>query len=288
MNEGPSDPRTWAELRRAVRARIADPVDADRIVERACGDDWRVMLDDAVPTRVVPFVDDLVARRLAGEPLQYVVGRWGFRTLDLLVDRRVLIPRPETEQVVEAFLRRLPSVIGPERMAAQVVVDLGTGSGAIALAVATEVPRAEVWGTDVSADALAVARANVTGAGTFVAPRVRLVEGSWFDALPDEVRVDAVVSNPPYVADGEVLPPEVEDFEPRGALRSGPSGLECVTEVLRGARARLRTPGLVVVETGATQGEAAVSLAGLFGYTDVEVVHDLAGHPRAVSAVWRG
>lgn len=278
----------WSELRAELRGRLADPVDVDRIVERACGDDWRLRLDDPVPARAVPFVEAMAERRAAGEPLQYVVGRWGFRSLDLLVDGRVLIPRPETEQVVDVLLRRLPEALGDERAAAPVVADLGTGSGAIAIAVASELPRAQVWGTDVSADALAVARANVAGAGTFVAPRVRLAEGSWFDALPDDVALDAVVSNPPYIADGEVLPGEVEDFEPSGALRSGPSGLECVTAVVRDARPRLRTPGLVVVEIGATQGEAAVSLAGLFGYADARVDLDLAGRPRVLSAVWRG
>ncbi len=140
------------------------------------------------------FVDEMVARRAKGEPLQYVLGRWGFRTLDLMVDRRVLIPRPETEVVAGLAIDALPT--------SGVLVDLGTGSGAIALSAAAERwPDVEVWATDASAEALAVARANLAGLGRRGAV-VRLVEGDWFVALPHELRghVDVLVSNPPYVA----------------------------------------------------------------------------------------
>src|SRR5438105_5970876 len=143
----------------------------------------------------------MVARRAAGEPLQYVLGRWAFRTLDLMVDRRVLIPRPETEQVVEVALAEA------RRLHARIAADLGTGSGAIALSLAAELPGVDVWATDVSADALAVARANLAGIGTFAAARVRIQEGDWFGALPPELRgrLDIVVSNPPYIGDDESL-----------------------------------------------------------------------------------
>ena len=193
----------------------------------------------------------MVARRRAGEPLQYAIGAWGFRRLDLYLDRRVLIPRPETEQVVEVALRRAAAA---RRCRAPLVVDLGTGSGAIALSIAVEVPGADVWATDVSADALAVARANLAGLGGRAATRVRLVEGSWFDALPEAFRgqVHLLVSNPPYVADGETLPAEVADWEPPGALRAGPHGARGdrrdrgrrvrVAGAARGARARDRAP----------------------------------------------
>src|SRR5688500_2404619 len=155
----------------------------------------------------------MVERRAAGEPLQYVLGAWGFRSLDLYVDRRVLIPRPETEQVVEVALAELRAL----GAAKPLVVDLGTGSGAIALSIAPEVPTSQVWATDASPAALAVARANLAGIGR-AAARVRLEHGSWFAALPKllQGRVDMVISNPPYVADGDTLPPEVADWEPAG------------------------------------------------------------------------
>src|SRR5439155_1362369 len=194
---------------------------------------------------------DMVERRVAGEPLQYVLGAWGFRTLDLLVDRRVLIPRPETETTVEVALEQAKRVDDDP----VVVVDLGTGSGAIALSMATEHDTAEVWATDASADALEVARANLTGVGSRVAPRVRLCEGWWFDALPGELRghVDLVVSNPPYVADNETLPPEVRDWEPLAALFAGPTGLEAIELVLGLARAHDARHAHLAVADGVRQ-----------------------------------
>src|SRR5205814_114397 len=155
---------TWRDLYDAAAARLGSRHDARRIVERASGQasvEFHLSLEDPVPARAVPFFVDMVERRAAGEPLQYVVGRWGFRQLDLLVDRRVLIPRPETEHVVEVAIEELRRRAIKE----PVVVDLGVGSGAIALSLAVELPRARVWGTDRSADALAVARANLAGLG---------------------------------------------------------------------------------------------------------------------------
>ncbi|MGH9092638.1 MAG: N5-glutamine methyltransferase family protein, partial [Acidimicrobiales bacterium] len=140
-------------------------------------------------------LDELVARRLAGEPLQYVLGSWVFRTLELTVDRRALIPRPETEQVVEAALARLGDRPHP------VVVDLGTGSGAVALSMAAERPGAEVWATDADAAALELAAANRERTGV----AATLCRGDWYGALPARLRgrVDLVVSNPPYVSEAE-------------------------------------------------------------------------------------
>jgi release factor glutamine methyltransferase len=164
------------------------------------------------------------------------------------------------------------------------VVDLGTGSGAIGLAVATEVPGAWVWGTDASPGSLAVARANLAGAGSMVSPRVRLAQGSWWEALPGELRgaVDLVVSNPPYVADDEVLPPEVADWEPLDALRAGPTGLEALEVVVAGAVEWLARPGALVVEVAPQQAPAVTALAAGAGFGEVEVRDDLAGRPRAV------
>lgn len=221
----------------------------------------------------------MVERRRAGEPLQYVLGSWGFRRLDLLVDRRVLIPRPETEWVVEQALRLLPA----DEPA--VVVDLGTGSGAIALSVAVERPRARVVATDVSPDALAVARANLAGLGRS-GTRVELREGDWFAALPTELRgtVDLIVSNPPYVAPSEPLPPEVADWEPRLALVPGPTGLEAIAVVVTGASEWLRPDGWLVCEIGDTQAAAVRALAVEARLVDVDVLPDLTGRDRMVVA----
>ena len=141
-----------------------------------------------------------------------------------------------------------------------------------------------VWATDVSLDALAVARANLAGIGGRVATRVRLVEGSWFDALPAELRgqVHLLVSNPPYVADGETLPAEVSDWEPAGALRAGPTGLEAVGAIVAGASAWLARPAALVLEIAPHQAERAIALARVAGFDDVEVRADLNGRPRAL------
>jgi release factor glutamine methyltransferase len=246
----------------------------------------------------------MVVRRESGEPLQYVLGRWGFRSLDLMVDARVLIPRPETEQVVEVALAevvraRTPATgpgrpqrpaTGPGRPQRQptelVVADLGTGSGAIALALAAEAPGVQVWATDSSEAALAVARANLAGLGGMAATRVRLARGSWFSALPAALhgRLTVVVSNPPYVAEAEVaeLPTEVAGWEPREALVAGPSGLEAVGAVLAEAPEWLEAGGAAVVEIAPHHEAAAASLARDAGFAEVFVRPDLSGRPRAV------
>lgn len=251
-------------------------------MERASGADGAELvlgLDEPAPARAVAFFDGMVERRAAGEPLQYVVGRWGFRGLDLLVDRRVLIPRPETEVVAEVAIAEALRRGGGGPVT---VVDLGTGSGAIALSVAAEVPTATVWGTDRSADALAVARANLAGLGR-AAARVRLAEGDWFDALPDDVRADVIVSNPPYVAADEVLPAEVADWEPHGALVAGPLGTEAVDRILAEARAWLRPGGVVVLELAPHQAATVAGRAARLGY-EAEVRPDLAGRERVLIA----
>jgi release factor glutamine methyltransferase len=214
--------------------------------------------------------------------LQYVLGRWGFRHLDLFVDRRVLIPRPETEVVVDVALAELAQL----RVRQPNVVDLGTGSGAIALSVAAEVPSARVVATDVSADALEVASANLTGSGTLVASRVRLEQGDWFDAVPSELRgeVHLVISNPPYVGATELLPSEVQDWEPAAALRSGRTGLEDVERIVDESPRWLARPGVLVVEQAPHQSGAAIARARRAGFTSAEVRPDLTGRDRALVA----
>jgi release factor glutamine methyltransferase len=247
-------------------------------------DPWPFGLAQPAPVRARSYFEQMVARRAAGEPLQYVVGRWGFRGLDLLVDRRVLIPRPETEQVVEAALAELSRLSGTQ----PVIVDLGTGSGAIALSLAAEGKRGAVWATDESADALAVARANLAGLGGRAAARVRLVAGSWWSALPDELRgqVGLAVSNPPYVSSAEMasLPAEVAAWEPRSALEAGPTGLEDLTAIVTAAPDWLLPTGVLVIELAPHQTAAVERMARTSGFAEVDVGLDLAGRERVLVA----
>ena len=243
--------------------------------------------------RAIGSLDRLLDRRAAGEPLQYVLGAWSFRGIDLLVDRRVLIPRPETEMVAEiaiAEVRRLGERVGAAdpwagALTQYAVADLGTGSGALALALAAELPDAEVWATDVSEEALLVARANVAGVGT-LATRVRVAAGSWFDALPDMLRgaLLLAVANPPYVAEGEDLPAVVRDWEPAGALYAGPTGLEAIEELIVTAPGWLDPAGTLVLELAPHQAEAAARSARAVGFAEVQVRPDLSGRTRALVA----
>ncbi len=248
----------------------------------------------------------LADRRASGEPLQYVLGRWPFRTLELTVDRRVLIPRPETEQVVEVALAELATLVArrppsPGRPAPPdpLAVDLGTGSGAIALSLAAEggarAPGLEVWATDVSPDALAVARDNLAELARCrprSAGRVRMAEGRWFGALPPALAgaVDLVVSNPPYVAEAEFpgLDPTVRGWEPRGALvapdQDGVGGLADIGTVLVDSPHWLRPGGVVVVEISPTQADAALDVARRAGLVDARTEADLSGRVRMVVA----
>jgi release factor glutamine methyltransferase len=247
----------------------------------------------------------MAARRASGEPLQYVFGHWPFRTLELMVDDRVLIPRPETEQVVEVALgeaRRLAERRASRRDDGLLVIDVGTGSGAIALALATELDAGElaaVGATDASTDALSVAASNLEAVqashrGTL--PPVTFHEGSWLEPLPGawRSRVDVVVANPPYVSEDEwaALEPEVRR-EPRRALVAGPGGdgtpgLAGVEAVLAQAGDWLRRPSAVVVELAPHQADAATALARSLGYADVRVENDLAGRRRALVALVGG
>ncbi len=243
----------------------------------------------------------LADRRAAGEPLQYVLGTWPFRTLELEVDRRVLIPRPETEQVVDAALGELSRIAADREPAGQptVCVDLGTGSGAIALSLAAEGTTGgavEIWATDASTDALEVARANrarLARRDPTAAARVTLAGGVWFEALPAALAgaVDLVVSNPPYVSEKEYpgLGPEVRDHEPRDALVAGPgangrSGMADIEAVVAGAASWLRPSGGLVVELAPSQATAAVEAALRAGFSRARAASDLAGRLRMLVA----
>jgi release factor glutamine methyltransferase len=259
--------------------------DARRIVEEASGvggAELALVLGDPVTEGAMARFEDMLARRAAGEPLQYVLGRWGFRSLDLVVDPRVLIPRPETEQVVEVALDELDRLGGRE--VPTTVVDLGTGSGAIALAIATERVRTTVWATDVSDAALAVAGANLAGIGRSAA-RVRLLKGSWFDALPESLRggVQLIVANPPYVATTVELPAEVAGWEPHEAFFSGPDGLDDLRAIVAGAGEWLEDRGVLVCEVSPEQAGEVVELAREH-FARARSEPDLAGRARAVVA----
>jgi release factor glutamine methyltransferase len=279
---------TWRSLLGSAEAALGRGHEARWLIERAAGLEGAglvAVLDELAPPQALRWCEDMVRRRGLGEPLQYVLGRWGFRGLELLVDRRVLIPRPETEVVVQVARAELAAL---GLLAAPVVVDLGTGSGAIALSLAAEEPGVSVWATDVSADALAVARANLAGIGSRAAARVHLVQGDWYEALPVELegKVELIVSNPPYVAEHEeaALPAEVSAWEPRSALVAGPNGLESIRTVVAGAPGWLGRPGVLVIEIAPHQAGDAVSMASVAGFGEVGVLPDLAGRPRVLVA----
>jgi release factor glutamine methyltransferase len=214
------------------------------------------------------------------------MGRWAFRRLDLLVDSRVLIPRPETELLVEHVTRyALQKIRDVGRSVA--IADLGTGSGAVGLSVLHELPfeSAEVWMTDVSEDALHVARANATGVGRN-AVGARFGHGSWYEALPVDLRgsLDAIVSNPPYIAMGDPLVGEsVLKWEPHNALFAGADGLDDLRVVVSDAVNWLVPGGLLAVEMGFTQATVVSQLFESAGFKNVSVHKDLAGIDRFVT-----
>ena len=264
-------------------------IDARRIVEAAAGAapaEFESVLDEPATQRAAAWFHSMLQRRGAGEPLQYVVGSWSFRTLDLMVDRRVLIPRPETEVVAGFAADEVASrSAAPGGDREVIVADLGTGSGAIALSVAVECPAARVYATDVSADALAVASANLAGLGR-AAARVTLHEGDWFEALPGALQgsIDVVVSNPPYIGTGEELPAVVADWEPAVALWSGPTGREAVEQVVGGASQWLRPDGALIMEVASHRAQESAALVSGAGFGEVRLERDLAGLERVVMA----
>ncbi|GMU00147.1 peptide chain release factor N(5)-glutamine methyltransferase [Corallococcus caeni] len=210
----------------------------------------------------------LIERRMAGEPTNYLTGAKEFYNRPFKVDARVLIPRPETELLVEAVLHSVPKD-APSR-----VLDVCTGSGCIAISVAAERPQATVLATDLSKDACALARENAQALG--VAERVSVLEGDLFAPLPPGETFRVVVSNPPYIDSGDIagLSAEVRR-EPRLALDGGPDGLTALRRVIQGARRVLEPGGLLALEMGETQGSAVLELLRAAGYVDARVEKDL-------------
>jgi release factor glutamine methyltransferase len=214
---------------------------------------------------------ELVARRAAGEPVAYLVGRRGFWTFELEVTPAVLIPRPETERLVELALDRLPQ--RPARVA-----DLGTGSGAVALALAAERPNWQILATDASADALAVARRNAARLGL---SGVSFRLGDWAEALRPDERFLGILSNPPYVAEGDPhLAAGDLPWEPPSALVGGADGLDAIRRLVAGAVRHLAPGGWLLLEHGAGQGAAVRDILRAAGLGDLHTVRDLAGLER--------
>lgn len=213
----------------------------------------------------------LVGRRVRGEPVAHILGRRGFWTLDLAVDPSTLIPRPDTELLVEAALERIGDIAGLR------VLDLGTGTGAIALAIASERPRAEVVAVERAAGAVALARLNLDASGL---RNVDLRQGSWYGPLAGE-RFNLIVSNPPYIASGD---PHLQQgdvrFEPRSALVSGADGLDDIRRIVAGAARHLEPGGWLMLEHGFDQGEAVRGLLAAAGMREVGSRQDLGGHER--------
>jgi release factor glutamine methyltransferase len=248
-------------------------LDAELLLCQATGwDRAQVAAEPALrlPVGASRVFSAMVRRRIRREPVAYILGRKGFRRLELLVDRRVLIPRPETELLVEVALE-----LGPEA-----VIDVGTGSGAIALAIADELPDVRVTGIDTSLNALRVAQANCDRLG--LADRVDLVSGG-VSSLPDG-RFDLLVANLPYVSDGEwgSLQPEIREYEPREALVAGPTGLEAIEALLVDLGGRDPKVGAIALEVGVAQADSTAALMRAAGYEKVETRDDLAGIARVV------
>ncbi|KAA0071152.1 peptide chain release factor N(5)-glutamine methyltransferase [Rhodanobacter sp. T12-5] len=231
--------------------------------------------DDVLDMDVQTAFAALVARREKGEPVAYLTGRRGFWTLDLEVSPATLIPRPETELLVELALQRLPPVTVCS------VADLGTGSGAIALAIARERPRAQVIATDASAAALAVAQRN---AQRHAIGNVAFVHGDWLAPLAGQY-FDLIVSNPPYIeaADPHLTQGDLR-HEPANALASGPDGLDDIRRIVRDARTHLHPGGWLLFEHGWNQGAAARALLAESGYTEVFTAKDLESRDRVSGA----
>jgi release factor glutamine methyltransferase len=256
-------------------------LESEILLARACDDCARALLYAELNRKMTDEQLDAfeanIVRRETREPLAYILGEWGFRRLTLKTDRRALIPRPETEIVVERALDHVRDIEEPE------VLDVGTGTGAIALAIADELPTARVTAVDVSEDALSLARENLELTG--VNGRVRLVEHDLTSGL-GEANFDLVVSNPPYVEPDELptLQPEVRDWEPHVALVA--SG--ATQKLALAATEALQPGGWLVLEVAAGAGERVERLLSEVGFEDVRITPDLAGRDRVAEGRWVG
>ena len=219
----------------------------------------------------------LVSRRANGEPIAYILGKKGFHKIELLVGPGVLIPRPETELLVDIALAEITKLNKPTK-----ILDLGTGSGAIALSIASAAPLASIIATDQSTEALKVAQQNVQLLNLL--KQVQFLQGSWYGALIEQGQFDVIVSNPPYIADQDPHHNQGDlRFEPASALTDYSSGLSCIELIIAGADKHLKPSGLIAVEHGFDQSEAVLDLMQIAGLIDVQFHLDLAGHYRVAS-----
>lgn len=275
----PDTPVRIDDVLRDARARV-EPADAEWLLAHVLGKSRSWLYahgDDPLEQEPAQRYAAFLERRIAGEPLAYLTGRKGFWRFELHVTPDTLIPRPETELLVELALAHLPRD-RPIRVA-----DLGTGSGAIALAIAFERPRAEVIAVDASAEALAVAKENATALRL---PNVEFRNGDWCEPLGAE-RFDLIASNPPYIALGD-LHLDALRYEPASALSSGHDGLDAIRAILRGAPAQLREGGALLIEHGWEQGEAVRALFEAAGFLEVETARDVEQRERVTSGVMPG
>ena len=222
---------------------------------------------------------DLAKRALSYEPVQYLVGEASFYGISLKADKRALIPRPETQTLVDEAVRAIKAVEDRDPL----VADVCTGSGCVAIAIAQQAPTAVMHACDVDAEALALARENVERVG--VGDRVELRQGDLLDALPAGAVYDAIVANPPYIPDDEwaSVAPNVKDHEPRHALRGGVDGLDFVRPIVEGSAERLRAGGLLAIEVASARTEDALGLFGSDGrYRETRIVRDFTGRPRVI------
>ena len=279
-NEIISKSSEYLEAKGVPDARVASELLAARLLHVGRGL-LAGELGEEVPEKCVEAMRRGMARLVKGEPIQYVLGEWDFRTLTLKCDRRALIPRPETEELVTRVLKFLS-----EDAASPLIVDVGTGTGAIILSLAKEFKGDAVFlGTDVSEDAIALAKENAERCG--LADKVKFAVMDGLDEFDEPQCVDVIVSNPPYVESSvcETLDPRVKDFEPRLALDGGASGLDFYDRYLSDAVNLLKPGGVVFFEIGENQGEAVRQLMFDCGFDDIRIEKDFAGHDRYASAV---
>ena len=280
---------SWEELLSATTRRLEvdnAELEAKWMIEEVSGvTNLHDYQEQAKPIQL-KRLSKLIARRLTGEPLQYVLGRWQFRELDLFVDDRVLIPRPETEILVGYALEECKSKKNQlDETRSLNVADLGCGSGAIGLSIAREIQEVSVWCTDVSEGAIAVTRANLAGLG-MVGQKVSISQGSWFEALPQEMleKFDVIISNPPYISDSEELPLEVSEWEPSSSLRSGPLGTEDLSFLLNNSIEWLSAEGQLILELAPMQADQMVEEAKNLNFREVQLRNDLTGRDRVLMA----
>ena len=273
----------YLEGKKVPDARVASELLAARLLHTGRGLLAGEMTKE-VPEKCVEAMRRGMARLVKGEPIQYVLGEWDFRTLTLKCDRRALIPRPETEELVTRVLGYLNTEA--QRLREHLIVDVGTGTGAIVLSLAKECGGNNAYiGTDVSEDAIALAKENADRCG--LADRVKFAVMDGLDEFDEPQCVDVIVSNPPYIESAvcEVLAPRVKDFEPRLALDGGTSGLDFYNRYLSDAVNLLKPGGAAFFEIGENQGKAVRQLMFDCGFDEIRIEKDYAGHDRYASAI---